>query len=107
MTSSLATALVFVAAMIAASELRAETAPPSCPARPGSSLVRILYLFATERPDTYATCIYADGSEASLRLAKGCGVDPIDVFHDAPPKGGMHECREQTPGRCKIRCSSP
>jgi hypothetical protein len=106
-TPTFATTLLFVAAMLVASTLRAETTPPACPVRPGSSLVKILYLFATGRPDTYATCVYADGSETSLSLAKGCRVGPIDVFHDGPPLGGMHECREQAPGRCKITCSSP
>ena len=108
MTSSwIAPALLAAALLLAATELRAQTPPPTCPAHAGSNLVRILYLFAVGRPDTYATCIYSDGSEASLSLSKGCGVSPIDLFHDAPPQGGMHECREEQPGRCKITCPSP
>ena len=96
--------LALLLSLAAAGAVGAEPAPAACPAREGASLVRVLYLFATGRPDTYATCIYSNGAELSLPLAKGCGVTPVDVFHDGPPLGGMHECRETEPGRCRIAC---
>jgi hypothetical protein len=91
-------------ALASAGVAQAQGAAPSCPAREGASLAKMIYVFATARPDTHAICVYSDGGEASIALAKGCELKPVDVFHDGPPAGGMHECRESAPGRCKIAC---
>ena len=102
MTAPFAIAAVSIALLAAAT--RAEAAPPVCPSKPGLELSKLLYLFAVGRPATYAVCVYADGSDVSLPLAKGCGVEPVDAVHDGPPAGGMRECQETKPVRCRITC---
>src|SRR5205085_195657 len=77
-----------------------------CPPRVGVALTRMLWLFATARPETFGICIYSDGVSTSIPLEGRCDVNPVDRFHDGPPAGGMHECRESAPDRCRIVCSA-
>ena len=85
----------------------AQTSELHCPLRPNSALTRILYLFKVGQSETYATCIYADGTDQSLTLRQGCRLDPVDSIHEAPPVGGMMECLEKSANRCRITCAAP
>jgi hypothetical protein len=100
MTPRALLALAILAASAGAA--RAQQAP-QCPRDAKNPLQRVLLLFSTEAAPV-ALCFYGDGTQMPVPLRQGCDVTPTDTFMDAPPKGGMHECRESKAGRCRFTC---
>jgi hypothetical protein len=97
-------ALLALASMAASAG--AQATDMQCPKHASAALMKVLYLFAIGRPETFATCIYTDGTDQSLPLQQGCNLSPIDLRHEGSPLGGMLECQEKEPNRCRITCPS-